>query len=166
MAFKAGQIGRGLFAATLTDALPSLPVEEEGRLLDAGIRENFIERVFACARWQAFGAGRPRARDLVEFHAAHKFAILAHSPRAYSELGRLVAVAGPRLEASTLATYGARLMAALAVRATAFVRASAGAAGSFNRSRRSASTTAGGFALREKSASKNAQRITPPVSMM
>jgi uncharacterized protein YbgA (DUF1722 family)/uncharacterized protein YbbK (DUF523 family) len=113
-----GQVGRGLFAAALTAALPTLPVEEEGRLTDAGIRENFIERVFACARWRAFAEGRPRVRDLVAFHAAHKFAILAHSPPAYATLGRQVAAAGPRLAADALAAYGAGLMAALAVRAT------------------------------------------------
>jgi uncharacterized protein YbgA (DUF1722 family)/uncharacterized protein YbbK (DUF523 family) len=113
-----GRIGRGMFAAALTDALPLLPVEEEGRLTDAGIREGFIERVFAAARWQAFTASRPRVRDLVAFHAAHKFAILAHSPRDYAELGRLVAGAGPRLAAETLTTYGTRFMQALAVRAT------------------------------------------------
>jgi uncharacterized protein YbgA (DUF1722 family) len=107
-----------MFAAALTDALPLLPVEEEGRLTDAGIREGFIERVFAAARWQAFTASRPRVRDLVAFHAAHKFAILAHSPRDYAELGRLVAGAGPRLAAETLTTYGTRFMQALAVRAT------------------------------------------------
>ena len=74
--------------------------------------------MFAAARWQAFVAGRPRVRDLVAFHAAHKFAILAHSVREYTELGRLVAGAGPRLAAETLTTYGARFMRALAVRAT------------------------------------------------
>jgi uncharacterized protein YbgA (DUF1722 family)/uncharacterized protein YbbK (DUF523 family) len=113
-----GRVGRGLFAAALTETLPLLPVEEEGRLTDPGIRENFIERVFAAARWQAFTAARPRVRDLVAFHAAHKFAILAHSPRDYAGLGRLVAGAGPRLALETLATYGAGFMQALAVRAT------------------------------------------------
>jgi uncharacterized protein YbgA (DUF1722 family)/uncharacterized protein YbbK (DUF523 family) len=112
-----GRVGRGVFAAALTDALPLLPVEEEGRLTDAGIRESFIERVFAAARWQAFTASRPRVRDLVAFHTAHKFAVLAHSPRDYTVLGRLVAGAGPRLAAETLATYGTRFMQALAVRA-------------------------------------------------
>lgn len=112
-----GRVGRGVFAAALTKALPLLPVEEEGRLTDAGIRESFIERVFAAARWQAFTASRPRVRDLVAFHTAHKFAVLAHSPRDYTVLGRLVAGAGPRLAAETLATYGTRFMQALAVRA-------------------------------------------------
>jgi uncharacterized protein YbgA (DUF1722 family)/uncharacterized protein YbbK (DUF523 family) len=113
-----GPAGRGLFAAALIEALPTLPVEEEGRLADAGIRENFIERVFASARWQAFTRARPRARDLIAFHAAHKFAILAHSPGAYTALGRLVAAVGPRLDAATLAKYGSGLSTALAVRAT------------------------------------------------
>jgi uncharacterized protein YbgA (DUF1722 family)/uncharacterized protein YbbK (DUF523 family) len=112
-----GGAGRGLFAAALTEVLPLLPVEEEGRLTDPGIRESFIERVFAAARWQAFTAARPRARDLVAFHAAHKLAILAHSPRDHAALGRLVAAAGSR-PGDTLAAYGARFAQAMAVRAT------------------------------------------------
>lgn len=119
--------GRGLFAAALVSRLPMLPVEEEGRLTDAAIRENFIERIFAAARWQAFLARTPRPRDLVVFHAAHKFAVLAHSPAHYARLGRLVAGAGERphdghgtgrLRRPRAAEYGELFMEALAVRAT------------------------------------------------
>lgn len=113
----AGAAGRGLFATALVTRLPALPVEEEGRLSDTAIREHFIERVFAMARWRAFVAGRPRARDLVAFHAAQKFAVLAHSPAHYARLGRLVAAAG-RLDRSMLDEYARLLMAALIVRAT------------------------------------------------
>jgi uncharacterized protein YbgA (DUF1722 family)/uncharacterized protein YbbK (DUF523 family) len=109
--------GRGLFAAALVDRLPALPVEEEGRLGDPALRENFIERVFAMARWRGFVARRPRPRDLDAFHAAQKFAVLAHSPAHYARLGRLVAGAG-RLSESMLAEYAWLLMAGLAVRAT------------------------------------------------
>jgi len=107
--------GRGLFAAALVGQMPMLPVEEEGRLTDPGLRENFIERVFAMARWRAFLAARPRARDLVAFHAAQKYAVLAHSPAHYTRLGRLVATAGRALR---LQEYGRLLMEALAVQAT------------------------------------------------
>jgi len=116
--------GRGLYAATVTRRLPLLPVEEEGRLTDAAIRENFIERVFAAARWRAFTASRPRAGDLVAFHTAQKLAVLAHSPAHYARLGRLVADAGRRPgrgrspRPGVLDEYGALLMEALAVRAT------------------------------------------------
>jgi uncharacterized protein YbgA (DUF1722 family)/uncharacterized protein YbbK (DUF523 family) len=113
-----GADGRGLFAAALVAALPLLPVEEEGRLTDAGIRENFIERVFAMARWRAFLAARPRSRDLVAFHTAQKFAVLAHAPGHYRRLGRLVAGVGRTLTAETLDHYGRLLMEALATRAT------------------------------------------------
>jgi uncharacterized protein YbbK (DUF523 family) len=113
-----GGAGPGLFAAALAEALPALPIEEEGRLTDAGLRESFIERVFAAARWQAFTAARPRARDLVAFHAAHKFAILAHSPRDYATLGRLVAGAGARAAGEVVERYGEGFMRALAARAT------------------------------------------------
>ena len=110
--------GRGLFAVALTGALPALPVEEEGRLTDPAIRENFIERVFLAARWREFVAARPRPRDLVAFHAAHKLLVLAHSPAHYGRLGRLAAAAGKAFTRATLEAYHALLMEAVAVRAT------------------------------------------------
>jgi uncharacterized protein YbgA (DUF1722 family)/uncharacterized protein YbbK (DUF523 family) len=116
--------GRGLFAAVLTRHLPLLPVEEEGRLTDPASRENFIERVFAAARWRTFVAARPGAAALVAFHTSQKLAVLAHSPPHYARLGRLVADAGPRLKRrpeaapSALEEYGTLLMEALAIRAT------------------------------------------------
>lgn len=110
--------GRGIFAEVLARRLPMLPVEEEGRLSDPSLRENFIERVFAAARWRTFLARRPRTRDLVAFHAAEKFAILAHSPARYGELGRLVAKAGRTLTRDMLDRYGRLLAQARASRAT------------------------------------------------
>ena len=97
--------GRGLFAAALVHRLPLLPVEEEGRLMDAAIRENFIERVFGAARRRAFVATAPRARDMVAFHAAQT-------------LGRVVARAGRTLTKAALAEYAQLFTEALAVRAT------------------------------------------------
>lgn len=110
--------GRGIFAEELARRLPMLPLEEEGRLNDAHLRENFIERVFAAARWRAFVARRPRPRDLVAFHAAEKFAILAHSPARYGQLGRLVAAAGRTLTRDKLDEYGRLLAQARTARAT------------------------------------------------
>lgn len=83
--------GTGLFAARLREALPDLPVEEEGRLNDPRLRENFVERIFAYRRVKQLFAPRWRARDVVAFHTAHKLQIMAHQPQAYRELGRLVA---------------------------------------------------------------------------
>ena len=114
---RQGGGGRGLYADALVRRFPALPVEEEGRLGDAAIRENFIERVFAFARWRAFLEATPRPRDLDAFHAAQKFAILAHSPAHHATLGRLVASAGSHTR-ETLGEYGALFMEALAVRAT------------------------------------------------
>ena len=110
--------GTGAFARTLVERLPLLPVEEEGRLGDPAIRESFIERVFALARWRAFVSRRPRPRDLVAYHTAQKFAVLAHSPSHYATLGRLVAAAGGGRPGERLAEYGALLMQAMSVRAT------------------------------------------------
>jgi uncharacterized protein YbgA (DUF1722 family)/uncharacterized protein YbbK (DUF523 family) len=84
--------GRGPFAEALMARLPLLPVEEEGRLQDPRLRENFIERVFAYRRLRNFFGSPWRRGDLVRFHTAEKFLLLAHDATAYAKLGRLVAV--------------------------------------------------------------------------
>lgn len=92
--------GRGLFAAHVLDTHPLLPVEDDGRLNDALLRETFVERIFAHARLRALLESDWHARDLVAFHSRHKMQMLAHDPALYREAGRLVAQAGvrPRLE--------------------------------------------------------------------
>lgn len=110
--------GRGLFAADLTAAYPMLPVEEEGRLHDSVLRENFVERVFAYDRWLRLRDERLTAKRLLDFHTSEKLAVMAHSPVAYRELGRLVAGAGKAAPAALADAYGERWMAALRVRAT------------------------------------------------
>lgn len=83
--------GQGLYASALTKLYPNLPVEEEGRLNDSKLRENFIERVFAYRRLCQLFRGRWTRRQVVEFHTAHKLQVMAHSTVAYRELGQLVA---------------------------------------------------------------------------
>ncbi|HYA34074.1 MAG TPA: DUF523 and DUF1722 domain-containing protein [Candidatus Binataceae bacterium] len=85
--------GSGLFAAALMRHYPCLPVEEEGRLNDLRLRENFVERVFAYRRLRSFFSSRWTLGGLVQFHTAHKLTLMAHSPQAYNELGRFVASA-------------------------------------------------------------------------
>jgi uncharacterized protein YbgA (DUF1722 family)/uncharacterized protein YbbK (DUF523 family) len=109
--------GRGLFAAAFMEAQPLVPVEEEGRLNDPGLRESFIERVFAYRRWQGLRAA-PSRGAVVGFHTAHKFQLLAHSPKHYRALGRLVAEQKSQRPAAFVAAYGTVFMEALAVRAT------------------------------------------------
>jgi uncharacterized protein YbbK (DUF523 family) len=107
--------GRGLFAAGLADAQPLLPLEEEGRLSDARLRENFIERVFAYRRLRELTAGSAvKAGDLMRFHARHKLLLLAHVPTAYARLGRLVASAKGRVSRALLEEYATAFMDALA----------------------------------------------------
>jgi uncharacterized protein YbgA (DUF1722 family)/uncharacterized protein YbbK (DUF523 family) len=111
--------GRGLFADTVVKHFSLLPVEEEGRLYDMNIRENFIERVFAFRRWKDFLAESEDLGRLVEFHTNHKLQLMAHSPQLYREMGKLVAegksMDGPQL----LERYRELFMRALALHATA-----------------------------------------------
>jgi len=99
--------GRGLFAAAFAHRFPHPPVEEEGRLLDVRLRESFIERIFAYERLRPLLEAEGKPADLVRFHSAHKMTLLAHSPRHYQELGRLVAQAGSLPWDELIAQYAA-----------------------------------------------------------
>lgn len=112
------QSGAGLFARELMAELPLLPVEEEGRLGDPVLRENFIQRVFAYRRWQELAARGLTPAALVEFHTAHKLVVMAHGTEHYRRLGRLVAAAGTRASAELAGEYITGFMAALRHRAT------------------------------------------------
>jgi uncharacterized protein YbgA (DUF1722 family)/uncharacterized protein YbbK (DUF523 family) len=111
--------GRGLFAAALLARFPDLPVEEEGRLNDPGLRDNFVERVFAYRRLKDLFAQRWRVGDLVAFHTAHKLQLLAHAPQAYQALGRVVAAAKGRDRDELVREYSSAFMQGLRVIATA-----------------------------------------------
>jgi uncharacterized protein YbgA (DUF1722 family)/uncharacterized protein YbbK (DUF523 family) len=82
--------GTGIFAHAVQQANPLLPVEEEGRLNDPVLRENFVSRVFVYARWQALRQQGLSKKGLLDFHASHKLLLMAHSPAAYKELGGLL----------------------------------------------------------------------------
>ena len=110
--------GRGLFADALVSRFPLLPIEEEGRLSDPRLRENFVERVFAYSRLQALFRERWGAGSLVAFHTAHKLILMAHSPDAYRRLGALVAAPRQTSRADLQQRYSQEFMRALAVIAT------------------------------------------------
>lgn len=105
--------GAGAFARALMADRPNLPVEEEGRLNDPVLRENFLTRVFAYDRWRALRASGPSVADLQGFHGAHKLLLMAHNQAAYRRLGQRVAASTPTNLAETLHTYEAEFMAAL-----------------------------------------------------
>lgn len=110
--------GSGLFAAAVAGHFPLLPLEEEGRLNDPWIRENFIERLFCYRRWKDFLASDPTIGKLVEFHTAHKLLMMAHSIRAYRDMGRLVAQGAHLLLPEMLRRYEDLFMKGLALFAT------------------------------------------------
>jgi len=110
--------GRGLFAARLMDALPLLPVEDEGRLNDPALRENFIERVFVMHRWQQLVGSGFNLGALVNFHTRHKLLVMAHSVVHYRSLGRLVAQGAGMPAPELRSAYLSGLMEALRLPAT------------------------------------------------
>ncbi len=110
--------GSGLFALALADAVPLLPIEAEDRLDDAPLRESFVERVHAYREWRACTRGGPSLSRLMDFHASHKLALLAHSERHLRLLGRLLAEAGKDSLESVTMRYGSAFMEALKQPAT------------------------------------------------
>lgn len=110
--------GVGLYAREIMRAHPLLPVEEEGRLGDPMLRDNFMERVFVYHRWQQLTRKRLTAKALIDFHTRHKLAVMAHGAEPYRALGRLVATAGKDNLPVLAERYIAELMRALSHRAT------------------------------------------------
>ena len=110
--------GRGLFADALTQRFPQLPVEEEGRLSDPSLRENFVERVFAYHRLRTLFAGTWSVGALVEFHTAHKHILMSHAPEGYRRLGTLVATARTVPRGQLKQRYAEEFMRTMAALAT------------------------------------------------
>ncbi|NCC51146.1 MAG: DUF1722 domain-containing protein [Spartobacteria bacterium] len=110
--------GRGLFAGMFMDCFPLLPVEEDGRLHDPALRENFIERIFVMKRWRQMFKEASTRHGLVDFHARHKMQVMAHSIAHYRQLGTLVANLKGRSLAEVQGEYLAILMDGLKRAAT------------------------------------------------
>ena len=110
--------GVGLFARVFIEQFPLIPVEEEGRLCDAPLRENFIERVFCYRRWQDLVQRGITRQALVRFHTIHKCLLMAHSPQQYQVLGRLVGEAARYQPKELARLYGDLFMNTLAVKTT------------------------------------------------
>ncbi len=109
---------RGFFGDALLKRYPLLPVEEEGRLNDAPLRDNFIVRVFAYDRLQNLFEGRFNRGEAVKFHARHKYLLMAHSPEHYRKLGQLVAAIKKHTPSDFRKKYSTLFMQALDAKAT------------------------------------------------
>jgi uncharacterized protein YbgA (DUF1722 family)/uncharacterized protein YbbK (DUF523 family) len=116
--FPGSNKGVGLFARAFMANFPLIPVEEEGRLHDAVLRENFIERIFALKRWRQVAEEKKSRGAIVAFHTEHKLQIMSHSQQSYRDMGHLVA----RIKDIPLdlmySQYEAMFMQALALKAT------------------------------------------------
>ncbi len=110
--------GMGLFSRFFIRQFPLLPVEEEGRLTDPKLRENFIERIFCYHRWQDLFNQRLTRGSVVHFHTVHKLLLLAHSRPHYEQLGRLIANAKLYRPTDLAGRYGPLFMEALKTKTT------------------------------------------------
>ena len=111
--------GEGIFARIFMECFPLTPVEEEGRLYDPALRENFIERIFACKRYSDIREGTGKAKRLVDFHAEHRLQLMAHSPKRLKEMDGLVARAKQIPAPGLVEGYGRLFMEAMAIKPTA-----------------------------------------------
>jgi uncharacterized protein YbgA (DUF1722 family)/uncharacterized protein YbbK (DUF523 family) len=113
--------GVGLFARAFVDRFPLIPVEDEGRLHDDKLRENFIERIFTLTRWRAALAGDGKTSltaRLIAFTSRHKLLLMAHSPELARQIGRLTAEASTWPSDALKHSYETMLMRTLALPAT------------------------------------------------
>lgn len=105
--------GSGLYSSAFCKLRPDLPVEEDGRLNDPVLRENFLTRVYAYAEWQRLLANGLSRRAIIEFHARYKYQLMAHNPLQYKALGRLLGELGRHDPHELGPRYFSQLMAAL-----------------------------------------------------
>lgn len=110
--------GSGIFARMFMEHFPLLPVEEDGRLHDLSLRENFIERIFTLKRWREVMVEKMRSGRIVDFHTQHKLLILAHSQKHHRMMGGLVAQVKHTPPNTFCERYERLLMEALALKAT------------------------------------------------
>ena len=110
--------GVGLWANAFMERFPNIPVEDEGRLNDAGLRENFIERIFVMYRWKQYLRNDPTAGGLVDFHTDHKLLIMAHNTEKLRELGQIVSAPRTDKWLDRLDQYFELLMNTLKLKAT------------------------------------------------
>jgi uncharacterized protein YbgA (DUF1722 family)/uncharacterized protein YbbK (DUF523 family) len=115
-----GMNGVGIWAREFMRAFPLLPVEDEGRLHDPELRENFIERIFTLNRYRRALNRDNSLKALMAFHASHKFLIMAHSEKHMRKMGRMLAASNRKTDFGALRTrYENALLEALSLPATA-----------------------------------------------
>ncbi len=112
------QTGVGLFARIFLEHFPLIPVEDDGRLNDPQLRENFIERIFTLKRWREAISERKSRGVLVDFHTRQKLLILSHSPKHYKSMGKLVAESKKVPPTELYRLYEGDLMEALRLKST------------------------------------------------
>ncbi len=110
--------GVGIFARAFMEHFPLLPVEEEGRLHDPRLRENFIECIFAFQRWRETLQEARSRRGLISFHTRHKLQLLSHSTELYRQLGKLVAAAATYADDELFALYQQEFLKAMRLKTT------------------------------------------------
>ena len=110
---RADSGGRGIYARAFCLLHPDLPVEEDGRLNDPVLRENFLTRVFAYSAWQQLRQAGLTRRGLTDFHSRYKYLLMAHNPVQYKALGHLLGSMGKNDPQELCPRYFSELMAAL-----------------------------------------------------
>ena len=110
--------GTGLYAQVLKEKFPYLPVEEEGRLGDPVLRENFIKRVFVYRHWRDIESEGFTVQKLTDFHAQYKYVLLSHDQQQTRNLGARLANASKEPMSDVLQWYFAELMTILEIKAT------------------------------------------------
>lgn len=108
--------GIGVFAKQIKEKYPHLPVEEEGRLIDPWLRENFLMQIFAYRHFHEFLNSTPSFNDLVIFHTSYKYLIYAKAQTSYKNLGKIVANFDKKQLPEVLEEYKEEFLKAIALK--------------------------------------------------
>jgi len=112
------KIGVGVFARVFMEHFPLTPAEEDGRLHDPLLRENFIERIFTYRRYREVIEEKKQIGNLAEFHTRNKLLLMAHSPKHLEQMGHLVAHAKRLSKKEFIAEYEKLLMEAMSLKSS------------------------------------------------
>jgi uncharacterized protein YbgA (DUF1722 family) len=115
-----GMSGRapGMFAKEFMKRFPLMPVEDDGRLCDPVLRENYIERIFALKRYRDTVQDGVSRKALMDYHATHKLLIMSHSAKAVPEMGRMIAESKGKITRDEVAAYEEKLLQVLKIKST------------------------------------------------
>lgn len=105
---------KGLFADAVINMFNGLCIEDEGRLTNYNIRDNFLTNIYTHSYFRKVRE-KSQLKYLIEFHSNNKYLLMAHSPNGVKVLGKIVANAENKNIINILKEYEDALLSTLSI---------------------------------------------------